>query len=127
MSYDRDAEFTERDGCVRTRRLCKSNRCVWYPSVLTLPPVFFEVDWDPWDPEEEGDGDGDGAGDSAASAEVGAVGDSAADANEGKEEDGDETDDHRKIEPRQFREDTRLVCLALMSMPRSRCCRQSAR
>ena len=84
MSYDRDAELTERDGCVRTRRLCKSNRCVWYPSVLTLPPVFFEVDLDPWDPEEEGDGDGDGTGDSAASAEVGAVGDSAADANEGK-------------------------------------------
>ena len=41
--------------------------------------------------------------------QVGAVGDSAADANEGKEEDGDETDDQRKIEPRQFRKDARLV------------------
>ena len=75
----------------------------------SLDAGFFEVDWDPWDPEEEGDGDGYGTGDSAASAEVGAVGDSAADANEGKEEDGDETHDQRKIEPRQFRKDARLV------------------
>ena len=73
----------------------------------SLDAGFFEVDWDPW---EEGDGDGQqGTGDSATSTEVGAVGDSAADANEEKEEDGDETDDQRKIEPRQFRKDVRLV------------------